>query len=37
MVPVPMVHKQMHQRAREQQQIWQHPKEVGAVFGKQEE
>jgi hypothetical protein len=37
MVPVPMVHEQMHQRARQQQQIRHDAKEVGSVFGKQQE
>ncbi|KVR15167.1 hypothetical protein WK13_11160 [Burkholderia ubonensis] len=34
---VTMVHEERHKRARQQQQVQQHAKEVGAVFGKQQE
>lgn len=36
-IAMPMVHEQMHQRASEQQQEWQHTEQVGAVFREQEE
>ena len=36
-VPMPMVHEQMHQWTREQQKVRQRPKDVGTVLGKQQE
>lgn len=34
---VPSMHKQVHQRTRQQQQIWKPPEEVSPMFGEHEE
>ena len=34
MMSMPVVHKQMHQWAREQQQIGEHAEEMGTMLGK---